>query len=427
MLTAQPLASDEQQRLDDLPVYWVKNDEQLDRLMDEIDQVDIIALDTEFIKRDTFFPRLALLQINIGTAIYLLDVPKLDLYDFWQVIADVPVLVLHACGEDLGIYYLLSELPALTNVFDTQIGLGFLTGELQIGYQKALADVLQIHVGKGESQSDWLQRPLTHEQEEYAADDVRYLLALYDALKQQLTEQQLWTYATEDSLSYAQELYDHNQQPDNMLYLSVADFRYNRQQLAILQTLCEWREQLARATNKPRTFILRPQALKEIAEKPPFSMKQLGFTSAKPNVIRMYGEEILTLVDEVRKADENSYPPLLPLPYRSLSESVQKQLEHAIHQEAERLGIADNVLIRKKWLSELYAYSLDADYSLPVWLLGWRHEWVMAQLLPIMQAVIGGDGEVHDDTMIAANPDNDMADNETVVQSEQVITDNSAL
>lgn len=390
MLTQQPLTPYQLQELKDIPVHWVKTQDDLFALLDEIEAVDTIALDTEFIKRDTFFPILALLQVNTGKGIYLIDVPKLYLEEFWEVIADVPTLVLHACGEDLGIYYLLSNLPALTNVFDTQIGLGFLTGEGSMGYQKSLHDTLDIHVNKGESQSDWLQRPLTHEQEQYAADDVRYLLPLFAVIKTQLQAQNLWDYALEDCQSYTQELYSNLHTPDNALYVSVADFRDSRQQLAMLQTLCEWREQLAKSINKPRTFILRPQALREIIEKPPHTLKQLGFTSIKPQVIRMYGQEMLNLIEGVRKADESSYPPVLPLPYRSLSDSVQKQLAQAIKMQSQTLHISEATLMRKKWLSELYAYSV-ADtkpkLTLSPWLTGWRKDWLMANLLPILQQV----------------------------------------
>lgn len=388
MLTQTPLTTEQKQALDELPTIWVRNDEQLDKLMDEIDEVDIIALDTEFIKRDTFFPRLALLQVNTGRAIYLLDVPKLDLYDFWQVIADVPTMVLHACGEDLGIYYLLSELPALDNVFDTQIGLSFLTGELSFGYQKALLDTLDIHVDKGESQSDWLQRPLTPEQERYASDDVRYLLALYDEIRTQLTEQHLFDFSKQDSQHYAHELYQVSQQDDDKIYLSVADFRYSREQLAILQALCEWREQLARSINRPRTYILRPQALQEIVEKLPQSLKQLSFTSIKPNVIRMYGQEILKIINDIRKNSDDSYPDTLPIPYRSLSDDMQKQLQSLIDNQATIINVPNNVLIRKKWLTDVYAFAMDNNRELPIYLLGWRHDWIIGTLVPAFENLI---------------------------------------
>lgn len=391
LLITAPLSDGATTQLNDTPVHWVKNQEQLFSVLDEIDTCEIIALDTEFIKRDTYYPKLALVQINTGQNIYLIDTPRLDMEEFWEVIADVPTLVLHACGEDLGIYYLLSNLPVLTNVFDTQIGLGYLTGELQSGYQKALAEVLAVNVDKGESQSDWLQRPLTAEQEKYAADDVRYLLALYTELKKQLTEQNLWQYAVEDSQNYAQELYENFQTSDDNLYLSVADFRDSPEQLAMLQALCEWREKLAKATNQPRTFILRPQALREIVEKPPHSMKQLGFTSIKPQVLRLYGEEILGIINSIQKANAESYPPTLPLPYRNLAGNLQQQIEQAIREHSQATQVFESVLIRKKWLSELYAFSLDKKdekdekLALSAWLTGWRQAWVMATLLPIMQ------------------------------------------
>lgn len=396
MLTQHALTPHQQQALNALPINWVKTQEELFTLLDEIDEVNTIALDTEFIKRDTFFPILALIQINTGKAIYLIDAPKLYLEEFWEVIAEVPTMVLHACGEDLGIYYLLSNLPALTNVFDTQIGMGFLTGEGSLGYQKSLHEAIAIHVNKGESQSDWLQRPLTFEQEQYAVDDVRYLLPLFDTIKSQLEQQNLWQYAIEDCQSYCHELWQNFHTADNEQYLNVADFRDTPQQLAMLQTLCEWREQLAKSINKPRTQILRPQALREIIETPPHSMKQLGFTSTKPNVIRLYGQEILTLLDEVRKADPSTYPSALPLPYRSLSDSVQNQLQQAINDHAEQLGIHESVLMRKKWLSELYAFVADNPDNieqnfgekLSHWLIGWRKDWMKQTLLPIFQTII---------------------------------------
>ena len=403
-----PLTAAQRQQLVDLPSRWVTTQEQLFNLLDEIDTCEHIALDTEFIKRDTFYPILALVQVNTGKGVYLLDVPKLYMDEFWEVIRDVPTLVLHACGEDLGIYYLLSELPPLDNVFDTQIALGFLVGESAWGYQRALAEVLGIHVDKGESQSDWLQRPLTFEQEQYAADDVRYLLALHDAITEQLAARALLDHAREDCQSYAREVYDNINTADDALYLSVADFRDSPQQLALLQALCEWREELARSLNRPRTFILRPQTLREIVDKPPHSIKQLSFTSIKPNVIRQYGQEILALIAEVRQADPVNYPATLPPPYRNLDNPTQKAISQATREYAAKLGMDESVLMRKKWLSELYAQILanqaaqaNAQHNpsnlaanLSPWLRGWRQAWAIATLVPILQTAVGQPDDV---------------------------------
>lgn len=397
-----PLTETQRQQLASLPTYWVSTQEQLFDLLDEIGTCERIALDTEFIKRDTFYPILALVQVNTGKGVYLIDVPKLYMDEFWEVIREVPTLVLHACGEDLGIYYLLSNLPPLTNVFDTQIALGFLVGESAWGYQRALAEVLGIHVKKGESQSDWLQRPLTFEQEQYAADDVRYLLALHDVITAQLAARELFDYAREDSQSYAYEVYDNNHIADDALYLSMADYRDSPQQLALLRALCEWREQLARSLNRPRTFILRPQTLREIVDKPPYSIKQLSFTSIKPSVTRQYGQEILALIAEVRQSDDEGYPARLPPPYRNLGDPTQEAVNQAIAQYAAKLGMDESVLMRRKWLSELYAHVLasqttqdnpentldDWAANLSPWLSGWRQDWVRSTILPILQQAV---------------------------------------
>ena len=102
----------------------------------------------------------------------------------------------------------------------------------------------------------------------------------------------------------------------------------------------------------------------------------------------MYGQEVLTLIDEVRKMDESDYPEVLPLPYRSLSSEVQAQLEAAIMQHSQYLAVGENILMRKKWLSELYAFTVaDTKPKLSPWLSGWRKEWVFASLVPILQAV----------------------------------------
>lgn len=86
--------------LDDLPTVWVRTEDELYELIDEIDSVDVVALDTEFIKRTTYYPILALVQVNTGRAIYLVDAPRLDLTEFWQALIEVPTMVWYACGED---------------------------------------------------------------------------------------------------------------------------------------------------------------------------------------------------------------------------------------------------------------------------------------------------------------------------------------
>lgn len=371
-----------------LPVHWVSDFDALEACLDDLETRDRVALDTEFIKRSTYFPILALVQINTGDTIYLIDAPKLDLTEFWVVLEEMPLMIWHACGEDLGIFYLLSESPALTNVFDTQIALSYLTGQLQMGYQQALSQELDVHVEKGESQSDWLARPLTHEQECYAIDDVRYLLNLYDVLHQQLVKRDLLDKVVEDCQLYTKELYEAANIEDDATYLAMADFRYTGEQLAVLQAVSSWREALARATNQPKTFILKKQAVRDVVMEFPKSVKQLTQkTTMHRNMIHLYGEELIDIINKARNLPAEEQPARILPPYRSKDKTVSKAVNQVIKDYEAETGVPANVLMRKKWLSQLYeivAYDLPIE-DIPEGLKGWRNPWVMQTLIPLLE------------------------------------------
>lgn len=370
-------------------VTWVRKQDQLDEVITALATCGRVALDTEFIKRDTYYPRLALVQLNTGDHIYLLDAPQLQLGELWQALSQVDVAIWHACGEDLGIFYLLSGCPALTNIFDTQIALSYLTGQLQMGYQQALGDQLEIHIDKEQSQSDWLQRPLSDEQERYAIDDVRFLPALYLQLENKLKVKGLFDYVWADCQLYASELYETQRVEDDAMYLTMADYRYNSEEMAILKAIATWREGLARATNQPRTFIIKKQAVREIVTEKPNSMRDLAHkTTIHRSMLRLYGEELLKVIREARNLSPAEHPACLLPPYRSKNKVLSKAVQQAIDEQAKVMGIPANVLMRKKWLSQLYeVIAFDQDISnLPQGLKGWRNEWVVQTLIPVIEA-----------------------------------------
>ena len=373
---------------DELPVTWIKEQYQLAAVIEALDGCGRVALDTEFIKRDTYYPILALVQINTGEHIYLLDAPKLQLGDFWQALSEVDIAIWHACGEDLGIFYLLSDCPPLTNIFDTQIALSYLTGQLQMGYQQALDDQLDMHIDKEQSQSNWLQRPLTDEQEQYAIDDVRFLPALYLSLEYELKKHGLYDYVWADCQLYAYELYETQHVEDEAMYLTMADYRYDAQQMAILQAVATWREQLARATNQPRTFVIKKQAVREIITEKPTTVRELAHkTTMHRSMLRLYGNELLNIIKQARDSDSDEHPPRLPAPYRSKNKVLSKAVQQEIDNHAEKTGIPANVLMRKKWLHQLYeiiAYDQDLT-NMPEGLQGWRYKWVTQTLIPVIE------------------------------------------
>ena len=373
---------------DEVAVTWVREQNGLAEVIDALATCGRVALDTEFIKRDTYYPRLALVQLNTGNHIYLLDAPQLQLTELWQALAKVDVAIWHACGEDLGIFYLLSGCPPLTNIFDTQIALSYLTGQLQMGYQQALDDQLDMHIDKEQSQSDWLQRPLSDEQEQYAIDDVRFLPALYLSLEYALKKQGLYDYVWADCQLYASDLYDAQHVEDSAMYLTMADYRYTSQQMAILQAVATWREELARSTNQPRTFVIKKQAVREIITERPSNMRELAHkTTMHRSMLRLYGEELLKVINQAKNLHPAEFPDCLLPPYRSKNKVLSKAVQQAIDEHARTIGVPASVLMRKKWLGQLYeVIAFDKELSeLPEGLKGWRNDWVMNTLIPVIK------------------------------------------
>ncbi len=373
---------------DDAAITWVREQYQLDEVINALAVCGRVALDTEFIKRDTYYPRLALVQLNTGDHIYLLDAPQLQLTELWQALSKVDVAIWHACGEDLGIFYLLSDCPPLTNIFDTQIALSYLTGQLQMGYQQALDDQLDMHIDKEQSQSDWLRRPLSDEQEQYAIDDVRFLPALYLSIEHALKSQGLYDYVWADCQLYASELYAAQHVEDESAYLTMADYRYNSQQMAVLQAVATWREQLARSTNQPRTFVIKKQAVREIITENPSNMRELAHkTTMHRSMLRLYGDELIKVITDAKMLASTEHPPCLPPPYRSKNKVLSKAVQEAVALHAEHIGVPENVLMRKKWLGQLYeVIAYDQDLAeLPQGLQGWRYEWIVQTLMPVIE------------------------------------------
>lgn len=375
--------------LQDLPVHWVGNEDVLYALIDEIDSIDRVALDTEFIKRSTYFPILALVQVNTGRAIYLIDAPRLDLSEFWQALAEVPEMIWYACGEDLAIFYLLSGCPPLNNVVDIQIGMAYLTGSLQMGYARALDTVFGLKLAKSESQSDWRHRPLSNEQMCYAADDVRYLLALHDVVAGELKTRGIKAYVDEDTQHHVNELHRAQNQADEEAYLEWVAPIYTQVQLAALKEIVAWREKLARSTNRPRSFIISRQALREIVLSMPTSVKLLARTTIHRSSLRMYGDEVVAMIKSVLTLTDDVLPPMPAPKYNIRDKSLKNKLKAVIATEADKLGVPDVLLLKNRWVSELCLLALSKDGvvaapKLSDALKGYRYSWVISDVVPLL-------------------------------------------
>ena len=348
-------------------------------------QNSIYGLDTEFIKVDTLWPKLGVFQINVNDQIYLLDGTSLNLSAFWEKLFQAQQNIFHACGEDIDLIYHYAQQKNLDNVFDTQVGMSFLGHGLQVSYQNALKTMLNVDIDKGQTRSDWLARPLSDEQLNYAANDVLYLMQLADKVQTDLKQNYLLDFAQEDCRNLTQEIGEET--PLELLYQDVGNYRHSRRQLMQLQQLAVWREQMVKALNQPRSFILRNSTMLDLVEKNPKNQFQLStIKDLRAHIVREHGKTILDLIKYL--PDQSQWPLRMARPIRHSSKEVGENVEQVIQRAVQETQIPKEVLLRKKWLNALYQHVVfhNDEQDLPNYLLGWRYELLTKPLIEVLHA-----------------------------------------
>ncbi len=348
-------------------------------------QASPLALDTEFIRVDTFFPKLGLVQLGDGQGEALVDPVAIgDLSMLAPLLGrDGPLKILHACSEDLEVLSTLAP-AGVGVVHDTQIALALLGEGLQVGYQKALQLVLGIDIPKDASRSDWLQRPLSQQQRDYAALDVRHLPALYDELRTRLQTRELWDiYQTEcDETCRLPVAVD----PDTAWQDHPNAWRLRRGELAVLKALMAWREREAVARDVPRGHLLKPLSLFELARRQPKNVFGLSdIPELNPRVARRDGEQLLALIAEARELPEAEQPPRLPLPLPREAGSVYDELKQALQPVVARSGVPLEVLWRKRLADRVVLTAVDGGLEEAESVLaGWRAPLLREPVLAVL-------------------------------------------
>ncbi|KGT48811.1 MULTISPECIES: HRDC domain-containing protein [Acinetobacter] len=363
---------------------FIQDQAGLDQVLVEMDQSPVYALDTEFIKVDTLWPKLGVFQINVAGKVYLLDGAVLDLTEFFKRIFAAQQNIFHACGEDIDLIYHYTQQKSLSNVFDTQVGMAFLGHGLQVSYQNALKQMLDVEIEKDQTRSDWLARPLSNEQLLYAANDVHYLVNLGDQIKTQLKQKHLLDYALEDCRFMTQEI--GQETPMELLYQDVGNYRHSRRQLMQIKQLTIWREELAKALNIPRSFILKNSTMINLVEKNPKNMFQLStIKDIRSNIVRDHGKMILDLLKFL--PDQSEWPLRLARPIRHSSNEVGPKIDAIIQSVVDETTIPKEVLMRKKWMNALYQHVVfhNDEQDLPDYLLGWRYELLTKPLVKLLR------------------------------------------
>lgn len=367
------------------PITWVADAGKLASLCNYWRTLPMIAIDTEFLRTNTFYPIPALVQVNDGQGSYLIDPNACgELQPLKALLADSSVQkVLHSCTEDLEVFqHLLQCLPV--NLFDTQIAAAFCGFGFSVGYANLVNAALGIQLPKDETRSDWLQRPLTDAQIQYAVSDVQHLYVLASKLQQQLHELGRYAWVLDECESLIPSFYE-AQKPTNALKRIKGAWRLGLRNQVILGELAYWRELMAQQRDIPRNYVLRESALYAIAARSPDHISQLRqIEGVSESAIRRYGEAIIGIIAETRATDESDWPKQLPRPLSGEQNRQVKALRRKLTELAEQLGMAPEMLARKKDY-EYMARALDrgerGEGVLPPGFNHWRTELVSKYLV----------------------------------------------
>ncbi|HUV18926.1 MAG TPA: HRDC domain-containing protein [Ilumatobacteraceae bacterium] len=294
-----------------LQFRWIDRQDELDDLIGVLAAEPRYALDTEFHRERTYYPKLALVQVawrtSQGQQLALIDPLAVDVTPFAKLFASEALCVIHAAQQDLDVLtHAVGSVPA--KMFDTQLAAGF------VGYgTPSLVSLLQGEIGisppKGDRLTDWLRRPLSDSQRQYAAVDVEYLLEVHERLVAQLAEMARLVWA-EDACEELRTRPTSGSAPDDA-WMRLKDARSLRPGArAVAQSVAAWRERRAMRTDIPVRQVLPDLAILGICQRAPSTLKELSQARGVDDRHARGGiaDEIL---DAVRAA-KGSAPPTPP-------------------------------------------------------------------------------------------------------------------
>ncbi|UZD16890.1 ribonuclease D [Gallibacterium anatis] len=352
----------------------IQQDAQLKQLCEQARHYLVVALDTEFERVRSYYAKLGLIQLYFGADVALIDPLTItDWQPFIALLADANVLkILHASGEDIEIFHQqFQQIPA--PMLDTQIMANFLGCPQSAGFALLAQHYLQVELDKKASRTDWLKRPLSERQLNYAAADVYYLLPIYQKMAEAMASSEWKTAIQQECELFAQKRC--RQISPEKAYLDIGNaWRLNRKALNNLKFLAKWRFQEGIKRNIALNFIVSSEGLVQMAIHEPVHTAQLLDLGLHPMEIKRYGKKLLLLLEQAKRVPPEQYPDLI----ENISERPHyKKYLNLLHKELKAMlqnKVPLQLVASKKALHQfLKWYWLgQSKQKLPDLLCGWR-------------------------------------------------------
>lgn len=344
-----------------------------------------LGLDTEFMRRNTFHPKLALVQAAHGEGRWLLDPLAYDAGADVRALVEGRLCVMHSASEDLeALAPLLGD--TVLDLFDTQIAAALCGMGPGLSYQKLVAGVLGVDIAKDETRSDWLQRPLTPGQLDYAEQDVVHLAVLHDRLAELLRQRGRTEWHAEDCARLVQRARRNQIESDPQPQRGFATAAGWRPEAQVrLRRVLRWRDTAARALDKPRPWVLDDAHALALADNPPGDASALFERVKGQRALRgPQRAELLELLQTGTTPDELETLAPIPPALKGERRRAADAMRDVVQVVATELDVPAGLLCPRRLLEEFVA-----SCNWPDGLQGWRRgvlETRLSTLLPSTNA-----------------------------------------
>jgi ribonuclease D len=377
---------------------------QLDDFCRRLARADRIGIDTEFVSEDTFRPELCLVQVATKDTLAVIDPYKAgDLTKFWETLAvGEHSTIVHAAREEVNFALTACGRPP-SHIFDTQLAAGFCSAEYPSSYGSVVTKFLNARPGKGEQRTDWRRRPLTAEQIDYALEDVRYLLPLYETLGRRLKQLGRLEWLGEETDRWLADVRDSRDKPRWRRVSGIGSL--GPRNLAIVRELWMWRRGEAERRDVPPRRILRDDLLVEIAKRKSDSAEKIralrgmhqGF---KPEVINQIADCVRqgmeASLEDISRPSQEAMPSQLNLLGQFLSPALSSICRDA--------NVAMSLAGTATDVRDLIAYRLGfadaAEGEPPILASGWRAELVGH----LIEELLAGKKSIHIEDPLSEHP-----------------------
>lgn len=352
-----------------------------------LSEANACAIDTEFVWERTYAPALGLIQIATTDRIGLIDpLAVSDLSVLRPILEDQSITkVFHAAGMDIPI--LRDSVGCIPSpVFDTQIAAAFMGIGSQVSYSFLVEHYLDISLEKSETITDWVRRPLTDKQIRYAAEDVHYLIRVYSELHRKLEARGRLEWAQEEFLTLTNPEKYRDTDPGELFWNVKRAGSLPAKDLIILKEMTTWRDGEARRRDLRPQFIIRDEALVDIAKQRPVSQQRLSnIRGVGDRVLARYGKNLIGIVDKASNTPDDQWPTPRPRKRISPLKAAASDLAWAsIVSKAVDAEIAPDLLATKSELKELVEIYPELDGKSFRMMNGWRREIIGEQVLQVM-------------------------------------------